>query len=89
MQVVGYLHNDDFLLEDEQNVMVIGGGGYVLSCGDQVTLGACLDEHKHRYMVNICFASCESKLLHQDEITLKFSGDRLNFEQYIKNSTVH
>ena len=89
MEVVGYVHNDDFLLEDGHSVMVIGGGGYVLNCGDQVILRDCLDEEKKRYLVSICFANCETGLLHEDQITLKFVGDRANFHQYIKASTVH
>lgn len=89
MEVVGYLHNDDFLLEDDQSVMVIGGGGYVLSCGDRVILRDCVNEHQNRYLVSICFANCQSDLLHEDEITLKFVGDRANFQHYIKASTVH
>jgi UDP-N-acetylglucosamine:LPS N-acetylglucosamine transferase len=89
MQVVGYLHHDDFLLEDEQHVMVMGGGGYVLSCGDQVTVHECIDAQKNRYVVRICFANTAQEVLHEDQMTLKFSGDRANFQQYIKASTVH
>ena len=89
MEVIGYLHNDDFLLEDGQSLMVIGGGGYVLSYGDKVILRDCLDQQKHRYLVSICFANCESDFVHEDEMTLKFAGDRVNFQQYIKASTVH
>ena len=38
MNVVGYLHHADLLLEDEQGMAIIGGGNYVLSVGDKVSL---------------------------------------------------
>ncbi len=89
MQVVGYLHNDDFLLEDAQGVMVIGGGHYVLSVGDHVILRDCLDHQKQRYTVSISFAQGDVDLLHEDEMTVKFEGCRTKLQQYLKSTTVH
>ena len=43
MDVVGYLHNADLLLEDEQGVVVMGGSHYVLSLGDKVYLQHMID----------------------------------------------
>lgn len=36
MEVVGYLNYVDLFLEDENGVVVIGGGYYVFSLGDYV-----------------------------------------------------
>ncbi|WP_298145594.1 hypothetical protein [uncultured Acinetobacter sp.] len=89
MEVVGYLNHEDFLLEDGRGMMVLGKGGYVLHCGDQVILRDCIDEQAQRYLVTIRFADCLVDLLHEDQMILKFIGDRANFQQYIKSSTVH
>ncbi|EIM39871.1 hypothetical protein HADU_05210 [Acinetobacter sp. HA] len=47
MNVVGYLHHADLLLEDEQGMAIIGGGNYVLSVGDKVSLKRILDQNKN------------------------------------------
>ncbi len=89
MQVVGYLNQNDFILEDANTVMVLAQGGYVLHCGDQVVVRDCIDEQQQRYLVTIRFADCLVDLLHEDQMIVKFVGDRANFQQYIKSTTVH
>lgn len=89
MQVVGYLNQNDFILEDSNTVMVLAQGGYVLHCGDQVVVRDCIDEQQQRYLVTIRFADCLVDLLHEDQMIVKFVGDRANFQQYIKSTTVH
>lgn len=49
MDVVGYMHHADLLLEDEQGVAIIGGGNYVLSIGDRVYLKRKLEDASERY----------------------------------------
>ena len=89
MQVVGYLNQNDFILEDANTVMVLAQGGYVLHRGDQVVVRDCIDEQQQRYLVTIRFADCLVDLLHEDQMIVKFVGDRANFQQYIKSTTVH
>lgn len=89
MDVVGYLNHDDFLLEDAQGVRVVCGGHYVLSLGDKVILQHCLDPQKQRYLVSISFTACAHQQLHEDEMIVKFQGDRTDFQQYLKSTTVH
>jgi len=89
MDVVGYLHNADLLLEDEQGVVVIGGSRYVLSLGDKVYLQNVIDQESKLYQVHISFASAEHAMLHEDEIQVKFEGCRDDLREYMNATTVH
>ncbi|OTG62798.1 hypothetical protein B9T29_06145 [Acinetobacter sp. ANC 3903] len=90
MDVIGYLHHADFLLEDEQGMAIIGGGNYVLSVGDKVFLRRKIDgENNPRYMVDISFASSNHNDLFEDQCMLKFSGNRAELQQYLSETTVH
>lgn len=89
MEVVGYLHNADLLLEDEQGVAIICGSSYVLSLGDKVYIQNAIDEQAKLFSVKISFASSAHKMMHEDEIQIKFEGCRATLEQYILTSTVH
>ena len=89
MDVVGYLHNADLLLEDEQGVVVMGGSHYVLSLGDKVYLQHMIDQETKLYQVHISFASAEHAMLHEDKIQVKFEGCRDDLREYINATTVH
>ena len=89
MEVIGYLHNADLLLEDEQGIAVIGGSHYVLSLGDQVFIQSVIDESTKRYMVKISFASASHNFLHDDEIQIKYEGCKDSLHEYIHANTVH
>jgi hypothetical protein len=89
MEVVGYLHNADLLLEDEKGVAIIGGSSYVLSLGDKVYIQDAIDQQAKLYAVKISFASAEHSMLHEDEIQIKFEGCRTTLDQYIQSCTVH
>jgi len=89
MDVVGYLHNADLLLEDEQGVVVIGGSRYVLSLGDKVYLQNVIDQESKLYQVHISFASAEHAMLHEDEIQVKFEGCRDDLREYMNATIVH
>ena len=89
MKVVGYLHNSDLLLEDEKGVMVIGGSHYVLSLGDQVEIDSVIDEQAKLYQVKISFASADHSMWHEDEIQVRFCGDREALKSYPDATTVH
>jgi hypothetical protein len=89
MEVVGYLHNSDLLLEDEQGVAVIGGSSYVLSLGDKVLIKDVIDDKAKIYLVQISFASAGHGMFHDDEIQMKFKGCRSSLDQYIQSTTVH
>ncbi|MCL6231473.1 hypothetical protein [Acinetobacter amyesii] len=89
MDIIGYMHHSDLLLEDEQGVAIIGGGNYVLSIGDKVTLRQKIDEFSQRYLVDISFASNQHQTTCQDEWCLRFTGDRAELQQYITATTVH
>ncbi|AWD68881.1 MULTISPECIES: hypothetical protein [Acinetobacter] len=89
MNVVGYLHHADLLLEDEQGMAIIGGGNYVLSVGDKVSLKRILDQNKKLYLVDISFASNNHNGTYEDQCVLKFEGCRDAFNQYLSTSTVH
>ncbi len=89
MEVIAYLHNADLLLEDEKGIAVICGSHYVLSIGDQVYLQELIDQQAKLYQVKISFASAEHIMMHDDEIQLKFEGDKHSLESYLKSTTVH
>lgn len=89
MNVVGYLHHADLLLEDEQGMAIIGGGHYVLSKGDKVSLKRVLDENKKLYLVDISFASNNHEGSYEDECIVKFEGCRDALNQYLHSCTVH
>ncbi|WP_313034320.1 hypothetical protein [Acinetobacter sp.] len=89
MDVVGYLHNADLLLEDKQGVVGIGGSRYVLSLGDKVYLQNVIDQESKLYQVHISFASAEHAMLHEDEIQVKFEGCRDDLREYMNATTVH
>lgn len=89
MEVIGYMHNADLLLEDEQGVAIIGGGNYVLSIGDKVILRQKLESESQRYLVDISFASNQHQSICQDEWYVKFTGDRAELQQYLTLNTVH
>ncbi|OTG76502.1 hypothetical protein B9T26_01440 [Acinetobacter sp. ANC 4169] len=90
MDVIGYLHHADLLLEDEQGMAIIGGGNYVLSVGDKVFLRRKIDgENNSRYMVDISFASSNHNGLFEDQCSLKFVGNRTELQQYLSETTVH
>ncbi|AXY56441.1 hypothetical protein CDG60_07565 [Acinetobacter chinensis] len=89
MEVIGYLHNADLILEGEQGMAIIGGSSYVLSLGDKVMIRQCIDQDAHIYQVQISFAGAEHSMLHDDEILIKFEGCKDKLQQYIQASTVH
>ncbi|MGE8684225.1 MAG: hypothetical protein ACN6OV_07035 [Acinetobacter sp.] len=89
MEVIGYMHNADLLLEDEQGVAIIGGGNYVLSIGDKVILRQKLESESQRYLVDISFASNQHQSICQDEWCVKFTGDQAELQQYLTLNTVH
>ena len=89
MKVVAYLHNADLLLEDTQGVAIIGGSRYVLSVGDQVYIKEVIDEKARLYEVSISFASADHVMMHEDEVQIKFEGNREALNQYLQSSTVH
>ena len=89
MDVIGYMHHADLLLEDEQGVAIIGGGNYVLSIGDRVVLRQKLNAKNERYLVDISFASNQHQTTCQDEWCLRFTGDRAELQQYLSATTVH
>jgi len=90
MDVIGYLHHEDLLLEDEHGVAIIGGANYVLSVGDKVFLRKKLaDQHYPRYLVDISFASNQYQGLFEDECAVKFTGNRAELAQYLTATTVH
>ncbi|SPL71245.1 hypothetical protein [Acinetobacter stercoris] len=89
MEVVAYLHNSDLLLEDEKGVAVICGSHYVLSIGDKVHIREVIDQSAKLYQVQISFASAEHAMMHDDEIQMKFVGDRSQLDDYLLTTTVH
>ncbi|OTG67844.1 hypothetical protein B9T25_07635 [Acinetobacter sp. ANC 4470] len=89
MDVVGYLHHADLLLEDEQGVAIISGNHYVLSLGDKVYIQHIIDQEAKLYQVHISFASAEHAMLHEDKIQIKFEGCRESLREYIHATTVH
>lgn len=89
MDVVGYMHHADLLLEDERGLAIIGGGNYVLSIGDKVYLKRQMDGHQLRYVVEISFASNGHQGLFEDQCQMKFSGNRAELNQYLHATTVH
>ena len=89
MEVVAYLHNADLLVEDEQGVAVISGSHYVLSLGDKVFFQEVIDQQAKLYLVKISFACAEHAMLHEDEVQMKFEGDRSEFQKYVNSTTVH
>ncbi|MDG9948449.1 hypothetical protein N7574_03775 [Acinetobacter ursingii] len=89
MEVVAYLHNADLLLEDTQGVAVIGGSSYVLSVGDKVYIKEVIDEKARLYEVTISFASADHAMLHEDEVQIKFEGNRDALNQYLQTTTAH
>lgn len=89
MEVVGYLHNADLLLEDDQGVAIINGSHYVLSLGDRVFLKEMINQQANIYQVNISFACAEHKMMHDDEVLVRFIGSRDNLKDYMDKTTVH
>lgn len=89
MEVVAYMHNSDLLLEDEQGIAIINGSHYVLSLGDRVFIKQLIDETAKIYQVDISFASAEHRMLHDDQILLRFEGTRESLQHYLHKTTVH
>lgn len=89
MDVVAYLHNADLLLEDTHGVAIIGGSRYVLNVGDKVHIKDVIDEKARLYGVTISFASADHAMLHEDEVQIKFEGNREALNQYLQTATVH
>lgn len=89
MDVIGYMHHADLLLEDEQGVAIIGGGNYVLSIGDKVYLKRQMDGAPARYVIEVSFASNQHQGLFEDQCQMKFSGNRAELNQYLSATTVH
>ncbi len=89
MDVIGYMHHADLLLEDEQGVAVISAGSYVLSIGDKVTFKRRVEGSSDRYAVEISFASNQYQGLYEDYCQVKFSGNRAELNQYLSATTVH
>lgn len=89
MEVVGYMHNADLLLEDDQGVAIINGSHYVLSLGDRVYLKELINEQANIYQVNISFACADHKMMHDDEVLVRFIGTRDNLKEYMNRTTVH
>ena len=89
MNVVGYLHHSDLLLEDENGVVIIGGGNYVLRLGDKVHLKNKIDSEKSLYSVDISFASNNHSNICEDQWLVKFEGCRTSLNQYLSMTTVH
>lgn len=89
MDVVGYMHHADILLEDEQGVAIIGGGNYVLSIGDRVYFKREEEHSPERCTVDISFAGSGHIHLLQDVWAVKFTGTRTQLHQYLMQTTVH
>lgn len=89
MDVIGYMHHADLLLEDEQGVAIIGGGHYVLSIGDRVFIKHQVEGASAGYIVDISFASTQHQGLFEDQCELRFSGNRAELTQYLSATTVH
>lgn len=89
MEVVAYMNNADLLLEDEQGIAVINGSHYVLSLGDRVFIKEVINEHAKIYQVQISFACAEHTMLHDDEILVRFEGDKATLQEYLNKTTVH
>ena len=88
MHVVGYLNHADLLLEDESLVAVVDSGHYVLSLGDRVMLKL-IDAEKKRCRAEISFASAGFSSVHEDELCIRFIGNRENLANYLRQTTVH
>jgi hypothetical protein len=88
MDVVAYLNRADLLLEDEQGVMIVGTGNYVLSLGDRVCIKQ-IDAYTKVGTVEIAFASASFQQLHHDQMQIKFEGSRQNLQEYLHRTTVH
>lgn len=89
MEVVAYMHNADLLLEDEKGIAVINGSHYVLSLGDRVYIKEMIDQNAQIYQVHISFACAEHRMMHDDQILLRFEGNKESLQQYLNKTTVH
>ncbi len=89
MEVVAYMNNSDLLIEGERGVAVINGSHYVLSLGDRVYIEDMINEHAKIYQVKISFACAEHRMMHEDEILIRFEGTRESLQQYLEKTTVH
>lgn len=89
MEVVAYMNNADLLIEDENKIAVINGSHYVLSLGDRVYIQNVLNEHAQIYLVKISFACAEHRMMHEDEILIRFEGTRESLKDYLEKTTVH
>ena len=89
MEVVAYMNNADLLIEDETGIAVINGSHYVLSLGDRVYIQDMINEHAKIYQVKISFACAEHRMMHEDEILIRFEGTRESLQQYLEKTTVH
>lgn len=89
MEVVAYMNNADLLLEDDDGIAVINGSHYVLSLGDRVFIKEMINEHAKIYQVQISFACAEHRMMHDDEILIRFEGTRDNLKDYLHKTTVH
>ncbi|EPF73604.1 hypothetical protein [Acinetobacter rudis] len=83
MDVIAYVHNADLLVEEEGHVAVIAGSHYVLSVGDRVYIQQLIDESAQIYQVKISFLSAAHIMLHEDEMQVKFQGNRERLQHYL------
>jgi hypothetical protein len=89
MEVVGYLNHADLLLQDETHCMIIAGSHYVLSLGDRVSIQHSIDADLKLYAVKISFIGTQHLMLHEDEVQVKFEGDKSALVEYLRETTVH
>lgn len=89
MEVVAYLNNADLLLEDETGCVVIGGSHYILTLGDRVFIQHPIDKDAKLYAVKISFVGAAHRMLHDDEIQIKFEGSKSALTGYLQQTTVH
>ncbi|TCB34905.1 hypothetical protein E0H82_09540 [Acinetobacter sp. ANC 4910] len=89
MEVVGYLNHADLLLQDETHCMIIEGSHYVLSLGDRVYIQHLIDTDLKLYAVKISFIGAQHLMLHEDEVQVKFEGDKSALAEYLRETTVH
>lgn len=89
MQVVGYVSNKDLLLQDGDDVAIIGDTHYVLRLGDRVDLKQCVDAYQNRYEICIAFASNQFLSNHEDKVLVKFKGSSEQLKDFLQQHTVH
>ena len=89
MEVVAYLNHADLLLQDETHCMIIAGSHYVLSLGDRVFIQHLIDTDLKLYAVKISFIGAQHLMLHEDEVQVKFEGNKSALAEYLLETTVH